>query len=412
MKDQINYINNSVANDNATGNHSFFRSRKDPGAMNVFIVNVPVPFDPDEDPFVVAGYYSRAEDFIVINKDNIGDDNFTLEHEIGHFFTLSHTHRGFENLPYSPERYGDTVTINAISSGQTGTIGVELVDGSNCGNLGWDNPLAGDGLCDTPPDYGFGQGCNCCFMQWDVWDRNGDKIEPMINNVMSYSSFCSNWNFSAQQTVAVQTSYDSNRRSYLRNGTVSDYQPINETVLLLEPANTATVDTYNGVELFWDPVENVEEYIITIDGTITAEYRTSGTGIYLTDLHPNGNYLWSVEATNKFGSGCLATEGRLFFTGNSTTSVNDLEAINGLNIFPNPVESGRDLHLSFNSEKGFNAQLRLITIDGKTVEELNDVRISQGNNKINLPISNGITGLHFIELSNAEGIKIQKVIIE
>ena len=234
MAGPVDERNNTSVNNNAEANHSFFRSIRNSTALNVYVVNTPRPPQPG-DPFVTAGYYSGGNnDFIVINKEYLGDNGYTFEHEVGHFFTLSHTHRGWENLPYTPERYGDTVTITSISSGQTGSIGIELVDGSNCGNLGIDNPLSGDGLCDTPPDYGFGQSCGCCFLQYEVWDRNGDKIEnPMLNNVMSYSQGCGDWAFTQQQVTAIKASYDSNRRSYLRGGSVSDYTPIEEPTILI-----------------------------------------------------------------------------------------------------------------------------------------------------------------------------------
>ena len=72
--------------------------------------------------------------------------------------------------------------------------------------------------------------------------------------------------------------------------------------------------------LTWEPVANAEEYIITIDGTQSLEYSTTDTEIYVTELKPNGQYLWSVRANNKFGSGCIANDARLFFTGAGMTS--------------------------------------------------------------------------------------------
>ncbi|NNE27087.1 MAG: hypothetical protein HKN09_09610, partial [Saprospiraceae bacterium] len=254
----INERNNSSAFTNGNANHSFFRSIRNPEAINVYIVESPRPSATN-----VAGYYSGGNnDFIVINKDFLGDDGYTFEHEIGHFFTLSHTHRGWEDVPYSPDVYGDTVRITSISSGQTGSIGVELVNGDNCGNLGWQSPLAGDGLCDTPPDYGFGQSCNCCFFQFDVWDSNNEKIGmPMLNNVMSYSSNCGDWNFSQQQVFAMKASYDSNRRSYIRGGNISTYNPITEPTTILAPDNISTIEEYDGVLLQWEAVPNAEQYV-------------------------------------------------------------------------------------------------------------------------------------------------------
>ncbi|NNF21648.1 MAG: hypothetical protein HKN67_06885, partial [Saprospiraceae bacterium] len=271
LADEMNEINNTQINNNPGGNASAsaMRNAKNNAAMNVFVI--------DDSGEGVAGFYTQGGDYIVVNQNQLLLDRHTTEHEVGHFFTLAHTHRGWEDQPYDPAIHGDTVLVTTVNSSQSPTIGVELVDGSNCGNLGWNNPLAGDGICDTPPDYGFGQRCNCCNMGWTVYDRNGDLIEPMLNNVMSYSENCSPWNFTPQQVLAVKTSYDSDRRAYLRVNEVSDYTPLTEGSVIVSPMNLETIDSYNGVLLEWESVPNAEEYIITVDGTVANEYRTSNT---------------------------------------------------------------------------------------------------------------------------------------
>ncbi len=81
----------------------------------------------------------------------------TLEHELGHYFTLFHTH-------------GTT---------NTGTTD-ELVNGSNCSN-------AGDRLCDTPADPNLsGKVSNCVYVGNDT-DANGDIYNPQVENIMSYA---------------------------------------------------------------------------------------------------------------------------------------------------------------------------------------------------------------------------------
>ncbi len=82
----------------------------------------------------------------------------TFEHELGHYFTLYHTH-------------GKT---------NTGTTD-ELVDGSNC-------TTAGDDLCDTPADPNLsGQVSASCAYTGGQKDANGDFFVPMVNNIMAYS---------------------------------------------------------------------------------------------------------------------------------------------------------------------------------------------------------------------------------
>ncbi len=410
----INKIFSTAVNNSVDTNHGFLIDHKDERYMNIFFGEVPRVELLTPTSFV-AGYYSRHpdEDFIVVRNGNIAD-GVTLEHEVGHFFTLAHTHRGWESEPYDRDVHGDTVTILTVGSSQSAALEVELVDGSNCGNFGWTDPIAGDGICDTPPDYGFGQACRCCTIGNDVFDRNGDLIEPMINNIMSYSDNCGEWVLSPDQIIAVQSSYFSSRRAYLRNNnTVTEYTPIDTTATLLLPENTAVIAAYDRVTLSWEAVPNAEEYIVRIDGTIADEIRTTETELVLTNLKPNGNYLWSVTAVNKFGYGCIGNiVGRIFFTGNETTSVKELEEVTGLRIFPNPASSGDVLRILFDSEKSFNADLKLISLNGQLIAQKTDNRIVAGDNRMRLDLNNVSSGVYLLELISEQGIKIEKIIIE
>jgi len=96
-------------------------------------------------------------------------DGATLIHEVGHYFSLFHTH-GIENC---------------------GTTD-ELVNGFNC-------QFAGDRVCDTPADPNLRQGSNCqislvnssCQYTGNLTDANGQAYNPQTNNIMSYSrGFC------------------------------------------------------------------------------------------------------------------------------------------------------------------------------------------------------------------------------
>lgn len=81
----------------------------------------------------------------------------TLEHELGHYFSLYHTHGKTNN----------------------GTTD-ELVDGSNCN-------IAGDDICDTPADPNLaGKVTNCSYGAGEK-DANGDIFKPNPANIMAYS---------------------------------------------------------------------------------------------------------------------------------------------------------------------------------------------------------------------------------
>ncbi len=108
----------------------------------------------------------------------------TLEHEIGHYFTLYHTH-------------GKT---------NTGTTD-ELVNGANC-------TTAGDDLCDTPADPNLtGKVSNCIYTGNDR-DANGETYSPQVANIMAYSpDACQNL-FTSGQYLRIRNGFE-NGRNYL-----------------------------------------------------------------------------------------------------------------------------------------------------------------------------------------------------
>jgi len=109
----------------------------------------------------------------------------TFEHELGHYFTLYHTH-------------GKT---------NTGTTD-ELVNGSNC-------TVAGDDICDTPADPNLtgNVSSNCQYTGFGK-DANGQFYAPNPRNIMAYSlDQCQDY-FSPGQYQRIRNGFE-NGRSYL-----------------------------------------------------------------------------------------------------------------------------------------------------------------------------------------------------
>ena len=119
----------------------------------------------------------------------------TTEHELGHYFTLFHTH-------------GTT---------NTGTTD-ELVNGSNC-------ETAGDRLCDTPADPNLSGLVNAsCAYTGTAKDANGDEYVPDPSNIMSYApDQCQN-RFSNGQYARMREGFELGR-SYL-NFTTDDFSAL------------------------------------------------------------------------------------------------------------------------------------------------------------------------------------------
>lgn len=111
--------------------------------------------------------------------------NTTLEHELGHYFTLYHTH-------------GTT---------NTGTTD-ELVNQSNCTS-------AGDRLCDTPADPNLsGVVNNNCAYIGTAKDANGDFYQPDPSNIMSYAPEQCAEGLTADQYKRIREGFE-NGRGYL-----------------------------------------------------------------------------------------------------------------------------------------------------------------------------------------------------
>lgn len=128
-----------------------------PNVLNIWFADNVYKID-DGDVVSICGYayLSGPNDRIIIDND-CGDNSSTLAHEIGHYFSLLHTH-------------------------STSGLGEELVDGSNC-------LLAGDLLCDTPADPKLSSSIvnSSCVYTGTETDSNSDLYEPDPENIMSYS---------------------------------------------------------------------------------------------------------------------------------------------------------------------------------------------------------------------------------
>lgn len=141
----------------------------------------------------------------IILKNSCATNGSTAIHEVGHYFSLYHTH-------------GKT---------NTGTTD-ELVNGSNCST-------AGDDVCDTPADPNLsGKVNSSCAYTGTATDANNQVYTPDPKNMMSYSRKACRTKMTAGQFARVAYSA-ANDRSYLTcsnnpiscNTTISSF-PYNE----------------------------------------------------------------------------------------------------------------------------------------------------------------------------------------
>lgn len=162
-------------------------------------------------------------------------DNGTFVHELGHYFSLPHTHAGTENGPADPDAENvDRVGPNA-----------------NC-------MTAGDLICDTnadPSAYDDG-GADPCVYEDDSMDIHGVIYMPPIENIMSYwADFCGG-NFSAEQYLMISM-------GLAERLTHTSYSLTCTPLAVNAPSDLSVVDLCGEISLTWtDNANNELGYLI------------------------------------------------------------------------------------------------------------------------------------------------------
>lgn len=180
---EINYIDNDTYYNLNSANEGAVAVPNDvPGVINIYFSNTLTSGGSQ-----LCGYtrFPPSSDRVFM-ANGCTFNGTTLEHELGHYFTLFHTH-------------GKT---------NTGTTD-ELVNGSNCSS-------AGDDLCDTPADPNLsGKVSNGCVYTGTVVDANGQPYAPQVSNIMSYAPSSCRILFTSDQYNRIRNGFE-NGRSYLQ----------------------------------------------------------------------------------------------------------------------------------------------------------------------------------------------------
>jgi len=364
-----------------------------------------------------AGYYTGQSDYLVVRKSSFfQEDNGTFGHELGHLLSLSHPHYGWEDDPYTPELYGEIVTITSIQSSQSPSVQVEVMDDPNCSTKG-------DRICDTPPDYGFtqngGDGAQVCVNPWAgfVKDRNGVLIETYSNLIMGYNGNCIETIFSPGQGEAMVADYErrialaATSLEYLMDDYTPELTQVTEVPAKNSPTAFQTTDYFDSVVLSWEPVDNAQAYIVILGGDVQETYETTDTEFELTDLEPDGTYTWDVYPMHEYGVCAEAGGSILFFTGSGSTAVNEVAAVNSFAVHPNPVKD-QAFNITISSNEKLDATISLYNLAGQSI--LGDLQhtLTSGNNLIPITMTNAPAGLYHLFIKTEKGILSEKLIVE
>ncbi len=153
----INFIDSDAFYDFRTNEEGAISANDVENTINIYFANS-VANSSGTAFYCGYAYFPGGPDRILMDNSCTSNGS-TLPHEIGHFFSLLHTH-GSSNS----------------------TLTNELVDGSNCAN-------AGDLVCDSPADPQLsGSNVNAsCDYTGSTTDANGNTFRPEPRNIMSYA---------------------------------------------------------------------------------------------------------------------------------------------------------------------------------------------------------------------------------
>ncbi len=409
MQFYIKGVNGNINNTaiyNAQYNAGFVMNQlKDNSAINIWMVDVAAPTAPQPgDEGQILGYYNPSRDWVVMRRDQVGSTTVTLSHEIGHFFSLMHTHNGWDAERWTNEIGNPSPVISP------GGVPTELQNGTNCQN-------AGDFICDTPPDYnGFGfSGCNYNLAQ----DPTGTFINPDEQLFMSYFLNCirDEYYFSPTQQDLILADYNHFSRNYIRSSFVPNLTEITETPTPLYPVNGETTPGYNIVNLQWEAVNGADFYLLEIDLVPTFALSpirivVSGANSHtLTTLQANRNYYWRVRPYNAYRTCALSTAPANFKTGTEVVSTQDIADLGKWTVFPNPVLAQGTMQITLQAAQSFDAVFTLYNTAGQVAQRIGKQRINAGETHFEFNVESLAPGIYVLALDHEEGREVRRVVV-
>jgi hypothetical protein len=411
----FNYVNNDVIYDspfNAEGGVMQFA--KDDEAINVWLVNN--ANQEDGTPGQVRGYYRAFFDWIVLDKSFVNKNNIGLTHELGHFFSIPHPFLGWDSDPYDPNKHGNPAPVRSPSGRLT-----ELMDGSNC-------ETAGDGICDTPPDYNFGFGANNCNYNGGAMDPKGVLVNPDEANFVGYFLNCerTEYSFTAQQLDIIRANLVSDEvfsiqtpsRDYLRNSSgPPTTTEITELPQLLLPQNESIVSNAGTIYLEWTAPAGATHYLLEISPVPTFSIQTQRFTVEGNSFELDGSlvtlgrkYYWRVLPYNALST-CMPPTANKAFTIGETTAVQEIPEIESFNILPNPAPSNQQFQLLAEVSERFEAQGALFNTTGQMIKALGQYNFVAGSNTFSIPTDNLAPGIYMLSLQSEKGRSIRRIIV-
>ncbi len=361
--------------------------------LNAFIV---------DDPAGNCGY--SWQDAIVLAKSCSASGNSTWAHEAGHHFSLPHPFYGWEGH--------DNYDYSQPAPDSWDNYPVERTDTSNCYE-------SGDRFCDTRPDYlNFRWPCNENGESYELQhDPNGVPFRSDASLIMGYTYDACASRFTPEQIEAMRTNLYTEHASYLTTFEPGAEIADDAAVELVSPIDSQVVQ-YNNFTVVWNPVANASLYhvqvgmtpnfsIVLYNGTIS-----NATSVAITKGIPNNRILyWRVRAYSNWD---LCQPDNYVQTGvfktHNYTATNELEQSLFADLAPNPVAGGLPAQLVINTDNNMEAELTVTDASGRMCQR-QMLRLSTGENRVEIPTETLQAGLYVITLQNEKGALIKRLAV-
>lgn len=362
-----------------------------PNTLNCYIV---------DDPAGACGYSAYGVG-IALQKGCINTGDNTWAHEAGHALSLPHPFYGWEgydhnyNLPAPAFVFGNEV---------------ERIDGSNCQN-------AGDGFCDTAPDYlNYRWGCdNNNNSVTSQKDPTGVSFYSDGSLFMSYSLDACSHRFSDDQIAAMRANLLDDNAALMSETQPDGIIDDNPVLTAVNPAQGGSAPNPNDVTLQWEPVPNATHYVLQLNpfsffSVVVDQFIVEGTSLTVSGLLPNRTYHWRVRPFNNIYTCTSFTNSQQFTTGSVTSTDNPGENP-ALRIYPNPISKGQSLHLQIGEDMQGQALITLYTAAGAQVWS-GTPTLAPGDQIIDLGIESLSSGIYLLRIIQDDRQWQSKLIIQ
>jgi hypothetical protein len=388
------YHSNSTWNDHDwDGGDDLINSTRIDGRLNAYIV---------ADPAGNCGY--SWQDAIVMSRSCSGAGNSTWAHEAGHHFSLPHPFYGWE---------GEDWDYSQPAPNQFWGQLVEKMDGSNCYD-------AGDGFCDTPPDYlNYRWPCDTNQLSTVVQhDPNGVPFRSDASLYMSYSYDNCSDRFSPEQIEAMRNNLYTEHSDYLQETQLGTLVPDDVLAQLVAPIDTEIVQ-YNNFTLNWTPVPNATYYHVQI--AILANFQpivlstmvhdASSLTVNRNNFPKNSILYWRVRPYNEWDVCPSSTSQIGIFRTRDLSSVTSISNIAELSISPNPVTPGAQTMLTVINDGTTDLQVSIIDATGRLCHTISGRAYDGLENIFDLHTETLQAGTYFARIQTESGSAVKQFVV-